>query len=178
MIKIYKDLTEAFTDIGWNEVGIGQRAKYEITLSKSDRVGREELLRKFFDSEFSEWLWREQKISERFGKDFALTLERMARELVENAEYEQRRGQYIEGEIYLGKRGALMGTRQKKKFLAPEEIEMLVEWGEAVHSTKYGDNQPIGRGTQMFVEEGDGLLVLPKHKAIYVSKYFPEDRDK
>ena len=78
----------------------------------------------------------------------------------------------------MGKRGLLFGTRQEARFLSPEEIELLTEWEEAVHSTKCRkrDRQHVGRGTQMFIEEGDGLLIMPKKKAIYVSKYFPRPR--
>jgi len=171
MIKIYKDISEALKDIEWN--GKGKRASYTVALNGRDRAGREKLLAKFFE-DFEEWIMKDSRLVQTHGKPCAVKVNNILWELVKNAEYPTPLRKSFEVDAYLGKEGALMGTRQKAKFLSPEEIEMLIEWKEAVHSTKFGkSDQPIGRGTQMFVEEGDGLLILPKQKAIYVAKYFP-----
>lgn len=168
-IKVYKDLIEALDDIKWD--GLGKRDRFIVKHHGRLRDIREEELKIFF-KDFEEWIMKDSRIAYKKGEKYATITKNILWELVKNAEHPCRIGQGFEAEIYFGKEGTLMGTRQDARFLSQEEIEMLEVWKEAVYSTKYGlKNPPLGKGTQMFIERGDGLVILPKQKAIYVSKH-------
>lgn len=172
-IIVYKDFTEALEDIRWD--GKGRRADFKVVHRANQRDIRERRVKEFFGQEFELWIKGESRLEYTQGEEYAKSAGSILWELIKNAEYATRIRETFTAELYVGKRGSLMGTRQKARFLEDAEIELLTVWQEPVYSAKVRScDFPLGRGTTIFLEEGNGILVLPnqKEKAIYVSKLF------
>lgn len=169
-VKIYRDLGEALDDIVWE--GKGHRTKFTVNHNKNERAEREREVTDFFSQEFGLWIVKRSRLEQMHGKEYSSDVGRILWELLKNAEYESKRRQNLTVELYVGNTGCLMGTRQQARFLSNDEIELLTEWQDPIPSTKKEEGSGIG--TQIFLEEGDGILILKKQKAIYVSKYIPK----
>ena len=161
-LKIYTTLAEALKDIDFGSVGHGKIVEigFDKELGRSQPPMQE--LESWLETEFKQ---QEENV---FGP-----FRGMLRDLADNA-YENGIGtnhrEHCFVEAYVGQKGALLGTRQNTNFLTEEQIKLLLA-GKKVPSTSKSELSQ-NYGTERFVTQGDGLLIIAPEKAIYVSKYF------
>ena len=74
-------------------------------------------------------------------------------------------------EVYAGRKGILTGTRQTHRFFIEEQISALAKQ-RSISSRKYTLEKFGGGGTANIATHGDGILILPEEKSIYVAKMY------
>jgi len=168
-IKIYRDLEEAIKDVRFAfDVEHSHLGHYSI--SEIDHATDKG---KTVDS-ISVWLEKiaTEYLGQALNDDFKQSMKVIIHHLIVNAyrygiEFAPTGGK-ITVENWVGRKGVLAGTKQQYNFFSPDQITYL-QRGLSLLSTcdKSGDG-----GTELFVKEGNGILVCPDTKEIFVSKYY------
>lgn len=164
-IKVYASLDEALQDIQFN----GTSHCEEIL----NGHGKFDYGQPALDSMITSL----EKDLKKFLKDFSLIQHffSLMVELVSNSyrhELEKENQESFRAEYHVGTRGALMGTRQKKGFFTPQQIESLKQ-GKNLKGTRANSAEV---GTYFFVKQ-NGLWISEQEKAIFIARYFENTAD-
>jgi hypothetical protein len=162
MVRFYQTLDEALEDIGFNG-----RKRVATLLNGLNAAKKFDYGQPAFD-EIMKWLFnflQNQKIAREHTSVFL----QMFCDVAANAYREDIQihgAETVQASCYLGNQGILLGTKQTRGFLRPEQLELLRS-GKNVPSTD--ERGCGGHGTRSFFEYGKGLLLLEKEKEIHVS---------
>ena len=164
-IKIYRTLDQALRDIEFKE-GMPSR---ELELRHVEVHGHCQ------PSVIELESWLLDNLKER-GEAPSGRLASILRELVSNAYLHSVRssGDSCSVEVYIGGKGMLSGTYQKKDFFTKEQADIL-KAGKAVPTTN-ADTLTHNKGMEILLRDGDGLLIRPRKRSIHVARYYSSDR--
>lgn len=153
--KVYATLEEALADIQFNN---GLMRSVELLADDADSTF------KYIEEVIS---WIHDSLGDRDANE-KISFCSIFGELAMNAYRTLVKGESCSAGIYLGEKGVLSGSCQPSRFFSPQQIAVLKS-RMRVPSTREGS---ASGGTDLFTDEGNGILILEKEKSIYVAKYF------